>query len=254
MFGLPALPATLPPRGPREWLLAALLLAAVAGCATERAAASAGGDVRGLRRGCEPAELPVVLPSAADLVDSLALAKDLRALQLARDTVRGEALLSMAYDNSGLNVRRTLVRHTLPRAVADSLQQLVFAHRKMVAPGQEWGAQLQVGLGNEIRIAVKRQTICPPQLRRTRSTPTPNVIELPRRSHAVQGPRRTVRVRVLVDENGRVQRAKLVGGVMDSREEAQLLSSLYALTFEPGLEDGVPTPAWTTVTIRGLVY
>lgn len=243
--------------GPRRFhqaLASAIVLAAVAGCAAAGSFPDEAGDPRTPGRRCEVAELPVLLPSAAALVDSVALARDLRALQLARDTVEGEALLSMAYDDTGLNIRRKLARHTLPRVVADSLQQLVFVHRKTVEPGREWGAQLEIGLGDEIRMEVKRQTLCSPELRSTQGTPTRNTIEVPRRAGIVQGPRRTVRVRVLVGENGLVQRAEIDRGVMESRLETQLIGYVYSFTFQPGLEDGVPVTAWTTVTIRGLVY
>ncbi|HEX6039687.1 hypothetical protein, partial [Longimicrobium sp.] len=99
-------------------------------------------------RACRVAPEPAALPSADALVDSAALAADVAAAWRAAGQPAGHVLFALRYDRDGLNVRRDVIEHRVSDALADSLQALVFKHRRRADPAQaEWSVRMRMDLG-----------------------------------------------------------------------------------------------------------
>ncbi len=232
-----------------------LILTACASVRSQQAAPDSsllGVQTAPLGRVCRVVPLPEELPAAGVLVDSAALHAALIELQEDRTMApQGHALLSLAYDRFGINVRRTVVDHDLPAVVADSVQKLVFAHRQEVPAGEEWGLRLRIDLGEEIAMRVGRQEFCLPRVR-DRGITSPTADQLP--ATGVQTPpavnlwERTGRgmreevvwVRVFLDPQGRVEGAQIERGLLTGMAEAQVFQHVGAMHFEPALQDGIP--------------
>ena len=147
---------------PRPLVLVAALLALPAcatGNATGRSALlSDAPTVPG--RLCRVSAEPAELPSVDALVDSAALSAAAVQVWRAAGAPRGHALFAMGFDREGLNVRRDLLEHRLPQEMADSLQKLVFAHRRTVAQAEhEWGVRLRMDVGEQPVLRVGRREL-----------------------------------------------------------------------------------------------
>lgn len=233
---------------------AALLLLLVAACASvHRPHAARDPSLLSTQpapfgRTCHVLQEPAELPPAAALVDSVALRAAVRALRADQDAAGGYALLSLSYDRFGSNVRRTVIEHDLPRTTADSLQKLVFAHRRTLEPTEtEWGVRLRLELGDEVRMRVGRQEYCEARPRdRTLHSPYDAM------SARYQGPGardETVWIRVYLDPVGHVSGIRVERGMVSTALEHQLLNYVRALSFEPALADGMPVSGSTLVPV-----
>ena len=200
-------------------------------------------------RQCVTADQPASLPTADDMVDSAAIAGVLRELRLTRPPVSGYAVLTMAFDENGWNAVREVVEHDLPPEVADTLQKLVFEHRRTVPPGAPWGARLRIDLAETPRFRVGRQELCAPRPLSYPSVGSPmnpwdRSTQLITMTH-----QNSVWARVLVDEKGRVSNARLEQAGVDTRWESFLLGMLQSMQFAPATVDGIPFATWTRVRI-----
>ncbi|HEV2129563.1 MAG TPA: hypothetical protein VGR27_00585 [Longimicrobiaceae bacterium] len=233
---------------------AGLLLLAVAACAlvqrppTARDPSLLTTRPAPIGRDCRVVEVPAELPSAAALVDSAALGAALLELGTTERPVSGHAILSLAYDGFGSNVRRTVIEHDLPQTTADSLQKLVFAHRRALeATEKEWGVRLRLDIGEDVRMRVGRQEYCAARPRdRTLLSPFDAM------SAQYQGPGsrdETVWVRVYLDPVGHVHGLRVERGMVSAAVENQLLQYVRTLSFEPALTDGVPVSGSTLVPV-----
>jgi TonB family protein len=249
---------------PRLFSLAALLLAlsgcsALTGGAPPRASLlSEAPTAPG--RPCRVAAEPDELPSVAALVDSAALSAAAVELWRAAGAPRGHALFAMGYDADGLNVRRDLLEHRLPQALADTLQKLVFAHRRPVdAADQEWGVRLRMDLAEQPVLRVGRRELCAAIPRDSRvagygpfSGATFGDVREREASTAmmpVTG-NGTVWVRVALDASGNVTDARLERTFARGGWERRVLTYVRAISFVPATEDGFPVPAQLVFPLR----
>jgi hypothetical protein len=235
-------------------LPATALLALTAACASARGPAAPRAESLlsdqppPAGRECTVAMSPETLPPADLLVDSAGLTRDVLELGRTREIREGYALLSLAFDRNGWSSRRALIEHDLPVAVADSLQRLVFAHRREVEPGDPWGARLRVRLGDDPRLEVGRQEICAPRLRNRSVLADPGGMDV--RERQAGGSLWSVAwIRVLIGEHGEVVDARIEQNPAGMRGEGTILARLRVLSFEPALIDGVPVPSWARVPI-----
>jgi TonB family protein len=246
-------------------LLAALL--ALPACSTT-AAGGAGGRQALLSDGptapgrpCRVSPAPARLPSAAALVDSAALTQAAVALWRAAGAPRGHVLLAMAYERDGTNVRRDLLEHRLPQELADTLQKLVFAHRRAAEPAEhEWGVRLRMDLAEEPVLRVGRREVCAAHPRDTRvaggalgGAAFGDVREREAVSGllpSTPGGAGTVWVRVALDAGGNVTEAQLERTLARGTWERRVISYVRAISFVPATEDGWPVPAQITFPLR----
>ncbi|HEX2206833.1 MAG TPA: hypothetical protein VHG93_04070 [Longimicrobium sp.] len=211
-------------------------------------------------RPCRPSAFPAELPPAALLVDSAAMVQDAARLWRQAGSPAGHVLFAMGFSAEGMNVRRDVIEHRLPPALADTLQKMVFAHRRGVEPSErEWGVRLRIDLGGEQPVLrVGRREVCSPQPRdaavagygmfgggtfgdvRDR-TAAPGL--LPNASG-------TVWVRVALDAGGNVLEARLERTMMRGSLENRVLGYVRAISFVPATEDGWPVPAQLMFPLR----
>jgi hypothetical protein len=249
----------------RRPLLPMAALLACAACSAVTAAAPARATLlseapAALDRPCRPSAAPAELPAAAALVDSAALTAEVAQAWRQAGSPHGYALLAMAYDEDGRNVRRDLIEHRLPQALADSLQKLVFAHRRaMDAAPQGWGVRLRMDLGGEQPVLrVGRREVCTAQARDPAvegygaygGTPFGDVRERTATPGVLPAGNGTVWVRVALDASGHVTEARLERTMARGSWENRVLSYVRAIRFVPATEDGWPVPAQLLFPLR----
>jgi hypothetical protein len=216
-----------------------------------------GTEMRGLYNGdCRPVAYPEQLPPASELVDTDALARDVADVWTWAELDPGEVMLTMAYDEEGLNIRRDVIDHSVTPVAADSVQKLVFASlREMVEDERPWTVRLRVEGNDGVRFAVERSEYCPPRPRDADMERAVRTIQF--RAPRVRGGvrTRTVMVRTTIDANGRVAAAQArTGPPLDTRMQQMLLDHLRGFFFDPARIDGVPTTGTIEipVQIRGI--
>jgi TonB family protein len=214
---------------------------------------------RPLERACRVSREPETLPPAGALVDSAALTAAAAELWRASG-VTGHVLVGMRYDREGLNVRRDVLEHRVGQVLADTLQKLVFAHRRQTDPSDhEWSVRLRLDLGEAPRLRVGRTEICAPRLRSgTESgwggaagsgwgdvrdaTAPPAMAEL-------HDPA-TIWVRVALDSRGNVTEARLERSLGRRTYEMRVLNYVRTISFIPAMEDGYPVPGELSMPLR----
>jgi len=204
---------------------------------------------------CSAARQPEQLPQPEGLVDA-----DFRAeagrLWAAAGRPAGHVVFSIRHDPEGVQVRRAVIESTVPDALADSLQALVFAHRKQAAAARsEWGVRLRVDLGETVALAVGRRMECAPRPRGDlRMAQDPFDIRergLSATTLSATDPA-LVWVHVRLDASGRVTDAVLARGVRRGMWEQRLLSFVRTMAFYPAVEDGFPVPGELTFRMRAV--
>ncbi|HEX2092480.1 MAG TPA: hypothetical protein VHG28_08775 [Longimicrobiaceae bacterium] len=206
-------------------------------------------------RGCVVDRTPAELPPPRALVDTTALVGALAELNRRPGPPTGYALLSMGYAPDGANIRRELIEHSVPRAVADSLRKLVFAHRRILPPAtREWGVRLRVELGETPGFRVERREVCPPrprdQVMLSFTGWSPRPLGDPYPTELLAGGY-NVWVHLHLNELGQVMDARLERGLLRRGVSENLfLNQIRAIDFHPALEDGRPVPSEVSVPIR----
>jgi hypothetical protein len=243
-------------------LLACAACSAATGAATDRATLLSDSPGRP-DRPCRPSAFPALLPAAGALVDSAALTAATADLWRQAGSPQGHVLLAMGYDTEGLNVRRDLIEHRLPPPLADTLQKLVFAHRRSLegAP-REWGVRLRMDLGGEEPVMrVGRREVCPAQPEDGEvaryagfgGTAFGDVRDRSPMAGSFAGGG-TVWVRVALDAGGNVMEARLERSmerpVGRAAWETRVLSYVRTISFVPATEDGWPVPAQLLFPLR----
>lgn len=234
-------------------------LVLLAGCSSLREAPDARRDALltslepSHRRSCRVVDTPEVLPTTDQLLDSAAFAVDVVRTWQSYEHGPGYALFTLSYDPDGLNIRREIIEHNLRPTLADSLQQLVFTHRKEL-PAQEapWGVRFRVEVDPKIGFQVGRQEFCEPLARNTDLAMEMGLVQN-RGIRVLPGGAKesTVWVRVLVNPAGRVTEAELGRGAMaDHVTQTRIFDHMRTLTFDPATEDGHPVSAWVSVPVR----
>lgn len=211
------------------------------------------GPARGGR--CKVSLVPTTLPKPEALVDADAFRAAAARLWVAAGRPAGHVLLSIRHSPDGVQVRRAVIESTVPPALADSLQALVFDYRRETprAAG-EWGVRLRVELGEAMEMSVERRRECAPRPREeerlaanpfdVRDSGAGSARGLPATDPGL------VRVRVHLDAAGRVTDATVERGVRRGVWEQRLLNYVRAIAFYPAVEDGYPVPSDTTLTLR----
>lgn len=201
---------------------------------------------------CAPESFPQRLPGAELLVDTAGLSSSLRELAASSEPADGTVVLTMAYQEDGLNMRRDLLAHDIQPYVADSVQKLVFAHRRTLPEAtQEWGVRLLIDLGDPISYRVEHREFCPPR-------PRDVELETAMSSYLSTGARydagarvRTVVFRAAIHPAGYVDGGTVVRGeTSGSTMERDLLIYLRQFSFEPATLDGVPVYGHIDVPVR----
>jgi len=202
-----------------------------------------------LDRQCEVSPLPARLPAAAVLVDSAALSRDV--VSARRDQDRGYVLLSLAYDTTGLNIRRAVIEHNVRPLLADSIQQLVFEHRRELDEDEALGVRLRIDVGEEVAMRVGRQELCPP-------VPLDPALETALVHFRSTGTRyrggqreRTVWVRTYVSAYGTVTASRVErGGLGGVDFERSIFDFVRRYSFRPATIDGMPVAGEILVPVR----
>lgn len=235
---------------------AAFALAAVLGAcratggSTDGAAASLA--PRRVADACMAERQPSALPAIHTLVNTERLAASLRELQAGAGVDTGQVVLTLWYDETGTNVRRDVIGHTLTPPLADSVQELLFANlAPLPATGQAWGARMLITLGGEVPYALGHRVYCPPK-------PLNRAMESEMSSYTGTGVRyrggrreRVVLMEAVVHPGGYVDDARVVRGAdRGSMLEKQLREALRQYSFEPASLDGVPVYGVVTVPVR----
>ncbi|HEX6368088.1 MAG TPA: hypothetical protein VF006_04085 [Longimicrobium sp.] len=203
---------------------------------------------------CVTEAFPQPLPAAAALLDTARLTRELQALLRDAQVPAAVATLTLWYEPDGQNVRRDLMRHSLPQELADTVQQLVFA---ALGRGPEmeraWGARLHIGVAQEVAYTTSAREYCPPRPRsRTiqaeMETYQGTGVGARTRGRAVE---RTVLMEVTVHPAGWVEAAKVLRGATSGGSlEHQLQDYLRQHSFIPASLDGVPVQGSLAVPIR----
>jgi hypothetical protein len=233
----------------------ALMLAA--GCASmrpvPRGALLAGTGPADGRR-CRAAPDPEQLPAAAQLVDADAFAAQAERLWTGAGKPAGHVVFSVRHGTDGVQVRRSVVESTLPAALADTLQKLVYAYRRDTpAAPAEWGVRLRVDPGETVALRVGRREECTARPRDPgfRSS----AFDVREKGEADDFPlgRQTdpalVWVHVRLSAQGLVTDARVERRVLAAVTEQRLLAYVRGLTFDPALDDGEPVPGEATLSI-----
>ena len=227
--------------------IVAALLPALAACASSNTPGEGPRPSWQEARVCRAERAPAALPAADQLVDAGALGAEAARLWKASGGKSGHVLFTLLYDRDGTNVRRDVIENSVPDAVADSLQRLVFVHRKRTGAAQgEWGVRFRVELGEEPAFAVARREVC---------TPVPSDRRVAMRGIAdAPGSAATmpdlVWVRVRLDATGLVTDARVERGLLREGGETRLLTYVRGLAFRPALADGRPVPGETMIPVR----
>ena len=209
---------------------------------------------------CRVAPGPAALPSADALVDSAALAAAAVDAWRAEGQPAGHVLIALRYDREGLNVRRDVIEHRVGDALADSLQALVFAHRRRASPADgEWSVRLRMDLGEAPRMRVGRTEVCAPRLRSGNEGGFGNAVGggwgdvrdayAPPAVSELYDPS-TVWVRVALDSRGNVTDARLERSVGRRTYEMRVLNYVRTISFIPAMEDGYPVPGQLSMPLR----
>jgi hypothetical protein len=241
-------------------LLACAACASVTGGAAPTRASLLSDAPARLDRPCRPSAVPEQLPAAAALVDSAALAAQVVEVWRQAGSPPGHVLLAMGYDEAGMNVRRDLIEHRLPQPLADSLQKLVFAHRRSVDESpREWGVRLRMDLGGEQPVLrVGRREVCSALARDPAvggfgaygGATFGDVRERGAAAGLLPSGSGTVWVRVALDAGGHVTEARLERTMARGSWENRVLSYVRAISFVPATEDGLPVPAQLMFPLR----
>lgn len=240
-----------------------LLAAALAACAPASAGdrprreALLSDAPRPRDRDCRVAVHPRQLPSAAELVDSAGLAAAAAGAWRAAGGPAGHVLLGLRYDRDGVNVRRAVIEHSVSPALADTLQALTFAHRRVAASGErEWSVRLRMDLGEQPRLRVGRSQVCAPALRESMDGAFSSIAsrgwgDVRDASPAPSAADPTmVWLRVSVDAGGNVVDARVERGSMRHGRDTRTMAALRGLDFVPATEDGHPVPGELSIRLR----
>ncbi|HEX6911961.1 MAG TPA: energy transducer TonB [Longimicrobium sp.] len=209
---------------------------------------------------CRVSGHPEDLPAADAVVDSAAFTAAAAALWRAAGQPPGHVLLGLRFDREGLNVRRDVIEHRLPEALADSLQKLAFAHRRRVRPAdEEWSVRLRLDLGETPWLRVGRTELCAPRLRSgpgggMGGTFMGNGWGDGRGAFAqlalLEMDPSTIWVRVALDARGNVTEARVERSTGRRMSEMRVLNYLRTIGFVPATEDGHPVPGQLSMPLR----
>jgi hypothetical protein len=245
-------------------LKGALSVRSAAACALCAVLAACGGAAGGLSRGpaadlevrdlyrCGEEGFPAEMPALEALVDTARLSAGVLELARAAEVPSARVVLSLWFDETGLNIRRDLIAHDVAPALADSIQELVFQSlRRGPAMERPWGARLTLAAGRQVGYALHRRQYCPPR-------PRSRVLQAEMEGFMGTGTRyrggrreSTVLMQVKVHpagwvEDARVLRGAATGGTLEQR----LRDEVRQYSFVPASLDGIPVAGEVAVPVR----
>jgi len=207
-----------------------------------------------LDRACRVSPEPQALPAANAVVDSAALSAAVAEVWRGAGRPAGHLLVGLRYSPDGVNVRRDIIEHRVDDSLADTLQKLVFAHRRTAGPAdREWSVRLRLDLGETPAMRVGRTEVCSPRPRNGSDTGFGTGVgtaawgdvrggfALP--SYAEAYNPSTVWVRVALDASGNVTDVRVERSMTRLAWDARLLNYVRTISFIPAMEDGYPVPA-----------
>jgi hypothetical protein len=238
------------PRARRIAVLAAALLSSAACASRSGTLASLLSDRPHRDTRCRVSDVPQVLPSAAQVVDSADLGPEVEGAWRAAGSPAGYVLLSLRFGRDGLNVRRAVLETTVARPLADSVQKLVFANRRSVRPAsQEWGVRMRIDMAEQPTMRVGRWEMCLPEPRDRYQLDAFQQWDV-RTEMPAPDPMGLAWVRVRLDPLGNVTDARIERSiVLLGRLEPRILAFARSLSFLPATEDGYPVSAETSIAI-----
>jgi hypothetical protein len=202
-------------------------------------------------RTCQISPLPETLPSPEQLVEVDALRADLGAYLGERQIGPGFVLMSMGYDRFGSNIRRVVIEHDVGTAAADSIQRLVFKHRRTLDEAErDWGVRLRIGVDEAMRLEVGRSEVCAPR-------PRDAGLAMAMEQTMGAGTRfrggireSTIWVRLLVNPQGQVMGATVERGIVGGAlMEQRIIDHVRSFFFEPALNDGDPVSGYVSIPL-----
>jgi hypothetical protein len=192
------------------------------------------------------------LPPVGAVLDTTTLTRGMAALLRDAKLERGDAVLTLWFQEDGMNTRRQLLSHALPPELADSVQKLVFASLRS-APARQlpWGARLRMEMQPEAHYSLQPREHCPPR-------PRSRVLESEIAGYLGTGTRyrdgrreRVVLMEVTVHPQGYVLDARVVRGAPSGGSmEVSLREHLRQFSFYPASIDGVPVQGHLLVPVR----
>jgi TonB family protein len=240
--------------GTRRLPLAAAALLLSAACATLHNGGGSGAsfDVRRCRAAADPAHLP----RAAELVDAERFQADAARLWAAAGRPEGHVVFSIRHDVEGAQVRRAVLESTLPLALSDTLQKLLFAYRRETAPARaEWGVRLRMDAGETPSLTVARGQACTPRPREWDYRTAGSMFDVRQGTgtgvaNATPTDADVVWVHVRVDAAGQVTDARVENSARRGNWDQRVLNYVRVMEFTPATEDGEPVPGEMTIPVR----
>lgn len=228
-------------------LLAAALLCASAGAAgaqNSRADRLLSDKPAPQGRTCRISNTPRQPPSITQLADSAQLAAAV-ASYAQRFPVRDGrlwALYTITFNNQGAVSRVRDVDYFLPEGQAETLAMMVRTALRSQPVGG-FTMRLRVEPGGTPVFRTGWSEVCPPSSRMSFSLTAPAAA-------GVQGPPAPVRLRLSVDEDGRVGDTAVLSSSGSPELDRWVEENLRSYQFAPGLVDGIPTAMDHDQTVR----
>jgi hypothetical protein len=208
-------------------------------------------ELRDLER-CADEAFPAQLPALEALVDTARLSAGVLELARGAEVPSARVVLSLWFDETGLNIRRDLIAHDVSAAVADSIQELVFqALRSGPALEQPWGARLTLDAGRQVGYTLHRRRYCPPR-------PRSRALQAEMEAFMGTGTRyrggfreNMVVMQVKVHPAGWVEDARVLRGAPAGGSlEQRLKDEVRQYSFIPASLDGIPVAGEVAVPVR----
>jgi TonB family protein len=207
-------------------------------------------------RSCGVAAEPAHLPTPGDLVEVPAFQAAVERVWESAGRPDGYILFSVRHSSDGVQVRRAVLESTLPAELDDTLQKLVFAHRRQApAAREEWGVRMRLDLGHEMAIRVGRRETCTPRPRAWEYRTAGSMFDARTSEPWEEGAASftdpaVVWVHVRLDERGTVTDARVERSLARPLAEQTLLNYVRSMAFLPATEDGYPVPGELTLPVR----
>lgn len=183
--------------------------------------------------GCSRLDIPERIAAINDLLDVPALSQGLAQREIGMEPVH--ALVSVLFDEQGSPEYVRILASSVDSATDKGVRDAVAAAVLSQPPADRWGIRVLLVLGEAPKIQFERAELCPPQ-----------PLDLSLRAHAEPTGEGVdaVRLRILINERGRVQESTVVQSSGDGSVDERVQSYWRRIVFDPGTLDGVPVEAW----------
>jgi len=196
--------------------------------------------------GCSRLDIPARIAAIGDLLDVPRLSRGLAQAGIGVEPVH--SLVTVRFDERGgvqhVGVLASSVDSVTDRAVRDALAGALVPQ----PPADPWGIRVLLVLGDQPSIQFERAERCPPVLleRPSPRIVSERVITVPadQLHDMAEEPNSPVRLRVLIDERGRVARSTVIRSTGERSLDQAAISHWRNARFRPGTLDGIPIPMW----------